>query len=86
LPLGDDDGALHPVLELAHVAGPVVAGDRLHGLRTQSPLGSPRFALEPLEEVPGQHQGVVGALAQRGDLDQQLADPWKRSYAAPGSG
>jgi hypothetical protein len=64
-----DDRALDDVLELAHIAGPVVRGEQVEGLRRQLQI---RFAvLLPVlgQEVPHEQRDVVAALAERRQLD-----------------
>src|SRR5262249_7183502 len=66
-----DDDALHFVLELAHVARPVVRLEELHGLR-----GDPRDRFADLvgitlEEDPAEKRDVFAALSERGDAERK---------------
>ena len=69
------DGALHGVLELAHVARPLVAQELIGGAR-----GEARdLALHPQRRVreqhPGERQDVVPALAQRRHVQLDDLEP-----------
>ncbi len=63
---GQQHGALHEVLELAHVAGPVVALEPLLGFRGEGQQVHAVALAEVGHEVPGQEDHVVAALAQGG--------------------
>src|SRR5207302_6534204 len=63
-PLAHDEGVLDRAAQLAHVAGPRVAADRIHG-RPRHALDPPEPAVvHPLDEVPEERLGVSPALAQ----------------------
>src|ERR1017187_1690002 len=66
---GDDDGALDEVLQLADVAGPVVALERVHGGGGDGGDFAVHAAGILLHEVAHQQRDVFAALAQRRDRD-----------------
>src|SRR3712207_8987299 len=55
------------VLQLAHVARPAVAGERLHGARREARHLLARLLRVHLEEVVRQQRHVLGAVAQRSE-------------------
>ena len=74
-PAREDHGALDQVLQLADVARPVVARQRLHRLgrdRLDRLLHPPR---ELLREVAHQHRDVLAPLAQRRHVDREDVEP-----------
>ena len=73
--LRHDDGALHAVLEFAHVAGPCMRHDGAQcGLREALDAALVLAPVE-LEEVLGEQAQVVAAFAQRWHLDHDHAEP-----------
>src|SRR3546814_56061 len=69
------EDALQQVLQLAHVARPAVAAEDLrHGGFPALHLAAVA-AVELADEVRGQHQAVVAALAQRRDVDGDHLQP-----------
>src|SRR5439155_1200559 len=80
---------LHDLAQLAQVLGPAVRSQRGFGLRREVA----RCAWAPLEEVARERADVVGALAQRGELErlgreplvQVLAEQPGRDARAPGT-
>src|SRR5207247_2559049 len=70
----DENGALNPVVELAHVAGPLVIEERLQRF---GPDGEARLAARvPAEEEFGERRDIVGTIAQgrNGELDDVEAE------------
>ena len=70
-PVGQHDGAEHGVLELAHVAGPGVAGDQLQRLLADAVDAPALLGGEPRQEVHGELRHVLEALAQRRHPDRE---------------
>ena len=66
-----DHQALHFVLELAHVARPVVGHQEFHRALREARHGAPHLARILLQEVPGQERDVVASLAQRRHADRE---------------
>ena len=64
-----DDEALHLVLQLAHVARPVVGLEELHRLLREARRGLAELGRVALEEVLGEERDVLAALAQRRHAD-----------------
>ncbi|MCY1355441.1 hypothetical protein D9M69_418610 [compost metagenome] len=56
------------MLQLAHVAGPVVGQQGALGVGRQAQAAQPQARAVEFEEMPGQHQHVATALAQRRDV------------------
>src|SRR5262249_47895205 len=56
-------GALHGVLQLAHVAGPVITGELVGGARGETVDAAVHLASELVHEDPRQRQDVALALA-----------------------
>src|SRR5262249_38604179 len=72
----EDDGALDDVLELAHVARPFVSAERRLLLLCQ--LGRRRdanFLRDEADEMRGQREDVLLALAERRDREREDAQP-----------
>ncbi len=63
------DGALHDVLQLAHVARPLIRIERRHGFRRKALNGLPHLARQLDQEVLGHERHVARALAKRRQLD-----------------
>ena len=62
----EDDGALHPMLELAHVAGPLVVEQAGHGRRLEGGLGAPVAAGVEVREVAREALDLVRAAVAEG--------------------
>ncbi len=68
--VGEDDQALHEVLELPHVAGPRLRGEERDGVVVDADV-RPRGGLRELgHEVAREPCGVLGALAERRDVQR----------------
>ena len=70
-PVGQHDGAEHGVLELAHVAGPGIAGQQLERLLGDAGDATAFLGGEAREEVHGEVRHVLEALAQRRHPDRE---------------
>src|SRR6266853_5497766 len=68
-PLTQHDGTLDHVLELAHVARPVVGREPLHGLLLDIADGLPRLLCEAVDKVFDQDGNVLGAFPERRQTD-----------------
>src|SRR5262249_24276435 len=67
--------ALHLVLQLAHVARPVVGDQPLHGGRLEA-VDALAVALRRRRQEPvGEQRNVVAALAQEREADRKRGDP-----------
>ena len=62
---GEDHGALHAVFQLAHVAGPGVAADRLHRVARDLRRAGGLAQAVLVDEILDEQRHVVGAVAQR---------------------
>ena len=67
--------ALHDVLELADVAGPLVGLERGHGFRREPVDGLLHLAREPGQELFGDEGHVAGAVPKRRQLDGNHVEP-----------
>src|SRR5439155_732647 len=72
---GEDGGALHQVLELAHVPGPGILLEQLAGARREGRRRLPQLLAEAGEEEGGQVRDVLLPLAQRGQMDLEDVQP-----------
>ncbi|MGA2438882.1 MAG: hypothetical protein ABSF57_10280, partial [Acidobacteriaceae bacterium] len=61
-------GALDRILQLTHIARPVVLGHQPDRILAED-MGGAGLAVHPLQEVRGQHGDVVPAFAQRRQLE-----------------
>src|SRR5439155_11715396 len=77
----EDERALHHVLQLAHVAWPVVLEQDLHRLLAH--VFHPPLGRVPLQEVIHEQRDVVPALAQRRELDRDHVEPVVEVGAEP---
>ena len=66
LVVGQDERALHGVLQLAHVAGPAMRANGRRSPAAENCLVVPSASFSCREEVLGQELGVALALAQGG--------------------
>ena len=90
LAVGHDDGALHAVLQLAHVAGPGVCLDRGGRVREQRQVAALVLLGVLAHEGVGEQRGVALSAAKRRDLDDDfgeavvevLAEPALRDHGA----
>src|SRR6266566_2910658 len=82
-PLTQHDGALDHVLELAHVARPVVGREPLQGLLLDIADGLPRLLCEAVDQVLDQDRNVVGAFAQRRQADGEDVQPIEQILPEP---
>ena len=57
--------ALQPVLQFAHIAGPVMVVHRMGGMFGEAADVAAELLIEAVEEVVGQQHNVAAALAQR---------------------
>ena len=73
--VGQQQRALHQVVEFAHIARPVVAVDPGQRARVQGPRRQPVLARVALDEVLRQQQRVTGSFAQGRHLDHEHAEP-----------
>ena len=80
-----DDHLLDDVLELADVAGPVVAGQAREGLARERLGGHPPL-LEPLQDVVDQERDIIEPLAERGQLDRDHVEAIVQILAEPAGG
>src|SRR5207245_3627017 len=72
--LGEDEGAVDQVLQLAHVAGPIVAAQPVQrGAREL--LAGIVLLVEQREEVLGEQVYVLPPVAQRGQRDREHVEP-----------
>src|SRR5262245_7322526 len=70
-PIGQHHGTEYGVLELAHVAGPGVAGEQLHRLLGHAGHAPALLGGKAGEEVHGQLRHIVEAVAQRRHPDRE---------------
>src|SRR4029079_18302488 len=75
---GEDHDRLERVAQLATVARPGVAGERVERLRRDPDLRLAVLLGEDMEEVLAQHRQVAGALAQRPGLQGAPPEPGGR--------
>lgn len=69
--VAEDHGAENRVFELAHIAGPGIAGQKLFGLGCDG-VDLLAFRLgEAGQEMPRQHHDVFTAFPQRRDIDRK---------------
>ena len=73
--VGERDGSLDLVLELADVAGKRVRAQARHRLGRDRRHGAPRSHPIHAEEILGQRRDVPGALAERGQVDREDVKP-----------
>lgn len=73
--LVQDEGALDGVLQLAHVAGPVVGSDGGNGVVVEVEGRASVARAELGDEVAGQEQSVALPVAERGQPDLQHPQP-----------
>ena len=70
IPRARDDGRLDRVLQLAHVAGPIVRHEDVDRLVAHPVDAGPLQAQSlPIDEVAHQERDVLAPLAQRGEMD-----------------
>ena len=69
-----DDRALHPVLELAHIARPVVRVDRREGIGGEAGDRGVHLGGETLEEGLRQQHRIAVALGKAGDAHHDLGE------------
>src|SRR5574338_531275 len=62
-------GTLDDVLELADVPGPGILDEQAHRRRRDAADRESQTAVEPLDEVPDEIGDVLGAFAERRELD-----------------
>src|SRR6185503_18901082 len=81
-----DHQPLHLVLELADVAGPVVAHHQLHRLLAEAPDGLADLVGVALEEMIGEDRDVLAPLAERRQPEREDLEPVVEilAEAAPG--
>src|SRR5258708_20954605 len=84
--LGEEDGALEDVLQLADVAGPRVGGQRGQRVVLDGPdvLLQPRVVLLP--EVLDEERNVLAPLAQGRQEDRHHVEPVEEVLAEPAGG
>src|SRR5512145_2622980 len=63
------------VLQLTHVAGPIIGAEKGHGLGGYSLYMAAVLAVELVEKGIQQWRNIFPALAQRGDMDRQDMKP-----------
>ena len=71
----EDERALHEVLELAHVAGPVVRLERAPGVLADPRRAAVHRRRVAREEVQGERTDLLAPLAQRRQLDREDREP-----------
>ena len=74
-------GALHGVLQFAHVARPVVVHQHLEGAFGDLAASLAQLVRKPLHEVARQQRNVLAPLAQRRDADLDHVQPVKQVVA-----
>src|SRR5262249_30573192 len=74
-PRGEDDGAFDGVLELAHVARPVVLTQGGHGIRRNALDALVQATREPLDAGAHQIRNVLRPLAKRWQRDRKDVEP-----------
>jgi hypothetical protein len=72
---GEDDGAMQDVLELAHVAGPVVAREHLEGTGRHAAHVAVALAGDLAHEVLDECGNVLAPLAERRHVDRHDVEP-----------
>src|SRR5690606_6971071 len=70
-----DDEPLHLVLELAHVARPLVGAQELHGLLAEAADTAPELVGVALHEVPREERDVLAPLAERRYAEREDLEP-----------
>src|ERR1700676_2598753 len=78
LAVTQDDRALERVVQLAHIAWPVVAHQRRSCVRRQTRVRTSARSLELPKECVGQQRDVATTLAQRRDADVEDLEPIKQ--------
>ena len=79
--VGEDDGALDAVLQLAHVARPAVGAQPLDGLGRDGEQRLLHVAAESLHEIVRERHHVVLALAQRRHRDREHREAEEQVFA-----
>ena len=80
-PLGHHHGALYPVLELAHIAGPRIIADRGERGTGKAARGATVFRGEAPQKKAGKHDRVRRPLAQRRNPHRHLVQPIVQVFA-----
>ena len=75
VPVQLDDRTSDPVLELADVAGPVVAPERAQRAGGEARHGPGLGPVGPAQDVAGQERDVGPTLAEGRDADRELVEP-----------
>ena len=70
-----DHGALQRIAQLAHVAGPAVALQRLHRVPVDPLHLLVELLVESVDEVPREDRDVIDALVKRRDEDGEGVEP-----------
>ena len=84
--LGEHERLLDRVLELAHVAGPVIGHDPAERGVADGADARVGLRAELGDEVRAQERDVLAALAQRRQLDRQHVEPEEQILAEPTGG
>ena len=82
---GEHHGALQEVVELAHVAGPVVGEEQMRNIGRERRNALPR-ASPLLQEMGGQRQDVVATFAQRRERQRKYVEAVVEIFAEAARG